>query len=414
MIKSDVIVIGGGIAGMVAALVSARNGKRVTMLTYGEGTLPLNSGVIDILAYDQQHHYVENPMKAMESLPEEHPYHRIGREAVEEGISFFREVMGANGLPYAGSFDRHLFVPTAVGTLKPTSFAPRSLAGSHVFQGRRKIVVVSVRGLKDFYGSIMLENLKKELGESRSYEVAVVDPNLGGGRDITTQDVARWLESDEGRRNFVAQLRSRGGSDAVFIVPQVLGLKDGELSEELEERLGVPLVETTCLPPSVNGMRVQRILIDALRKAGVNIVENTRVIGAKVKGSKAISVTAEGCARKKEYTAERFILATGGFYSGGITMRDFDKPKEVVFNLPVSFVKGEAGWANDKLFSDQPQGFAKSGIRTDAAMRPLGADGKVVLENVRVCGRMLAGYDFCFEHSGNGVAISSAYKAARE
>lgn len=75
MIKSDVIVIGGGIAGMVAALVSARNGKRVTMLTYGEGTLPLNSGVIDILAYDQQHHYVENPMKAMESLPEEHPYH---------------------------------------------------------------------------------------------------------------------------------------------------------------------------------------------------------------------------------------------------------------------------------------------------------------------------------------------------
>ena len=136
MIESDVIVIGGGIAGMVAALVSARDGKRVTMLTYGEGTLPLNSGVIDILAYDQQHHYVEDPMKAMESLPEEHPYHRIGREAVEEGISFFREVMGANGLPYAGSFDRHLFVPTAVGTLKPTSFAPGSLAGSRVFQGR--------------------------------------------------------------------------------------------------------------------------------------------------------------------------------------------------------------------------------------------------------------------------------------
>ncbi len=50
---------------------------------------------------------------------------------------------------------------------------------------------------------------------------------------------------------------------------------------------------------------------------------------------------------------------------------------------------------------------------TDEAMRPIDAEGHAVLENVRVCGRMLAGYDFCFEHSGNGVAISSAYKAAR-
>ena len=53
-------------------------------------------------------------------------------------------------------------------------------------------------------------------------------------------------------------------------------------------------------------------------------------------------------------------------------------------------------------------------IENGVLVKYLGADGKVVLENVRVCGRMLAGYDFCFEHSGNGVAISSAYKAARE
>ncbi len=341
MIQSDVIVIGGGMAGMIAALASAKDGKRVTLLTYGEGTLPLNSGVVDILAYDSRHQYVRDPMAAIESLPEDHPYHRIGRKAIEEGITFFREVMAAHGLPYAGTFEQHLLVPTAVGTLKPTSFAPRSLAGSRGFKGRRKIVVISIRGLKDFYGSIMLENLKKALGEHRSYEIAVVDPQLGGGRDITTQDVARWLESDRGGHDFVTQLRSRGGSDVLFIVPQVLGLKDGALHEELEERLGTSLVETTCLPPSVNGMRVQRILRDALRDAGVDIVENTRVVGSKVEDGRAVSVLAQGAARKKEYRADCFILATGGFYSGGITMREFDQPQEVVFNLPVSFVRGE-------------------------------------------------------------------------
>ena len=38
--------------------------------------------------------------------------------------------------------------------------------------------------------------------------------------------------------------------------------------------------------------------------------------------------------------------------------------------------------------------------------------GAVIYPNVRVVGRNLAGYDFCFEKSGNGVALTSAYKAA--
>ena len=33
-------------------------------------------------------------------------------------------------------------------------------------------------------------------------------------------------------------------------------------------------------------------------------------------------------------------------------------------------------------------------------------------ENGYVVGSNLGGYDFCFEHSGNGVALASAYKAA--
>ena len=35
MIRSDVVVIGGGFAGLVAALASAKRGKSVTLLTYG-------------------------------------------------------------------------------------------------------------------------------------------------------------------------------------------------------------------------------------------------------------------------------------------------------------------------------------------------------------------------------------------
>ena len=37
MSKSDVVVIGNGLAGLVSALVSADQGKKVTLLSYGEG-----------------------------------------------------------------------------------------------------------------------------------------------------------------------------------------------------------------------------------------------------------------------------------------------------------------------------------------------------------------------------------------
>ena len=51
MIRSDVVVIGGGFAGLTAALAAAKRGQTVTLLTYGEGTLPLNSGVIDVFGF---------------------------------------------------------------------------------------------------------------------------------------------------------------------------------------------------------------------------------------------------------------------------------------------------------------------------------------------------------------------------
>ena len=148
MIRSDVVVIGGGFAGLVAALASAKRGKSVTLLTYGEGTLTLNSGVIDVLGFDEHHAPVENPLAAIENLPASHPYQKIGTKALEEAVDFFTGVARKNHIPYHGSLDRQMMVPTAVGTLKPTCLAPHSLSGSEVFPGKKKIVVVGIKGLK--------------------------------------------------------------------------------------------------------------------------------------------------------------------------------------------------------------------------------------------------------------------------
>ena len=281
MIRSDVVVIGGGFAGLTAALAAAKRGQTVTLLTYGEGTLPLNSGVIDVLGYDENHNFVENPIAAIEQLPETHPYRKIGVKALQEAVEFFCGVARKNHIPYHGSLDHQMMVPTAIGTLKPTCLTPHSLSGSEVFPGKKKIVVVGIKGLKDFYGDIMMENLKKALGEGREYQLVEVDTGLTGGRDITTQDVARWLDTDAGTASFTKQLKAYGGeTDVLFIVPQVLGTKGHACYQTISSRLGTDVLETTCLPPSVNGMRLQHVLVDSLREMGVDIVENTKVIGS--------------------------------------------------------------------------------------------------------------------------------------
>ena len=411
MKHSDTIVIGSGLAGLMAAYTSAKAGKKVTLLTTGAGSLSLNSGVIDVLGFDEDHKFVESPREGIKNLPEDHPYKKIGVEALEKAVNAFLALTKEYGFPYGGSLDKQIMVPTAVGTLKPTCLAPGSLNGNNL-QGKEKVVIVGIAGLKDFYGDIIQQNIRPLLGEKLQYELVTVDAGLVGGRDVTTLDAARWLDGDAGMTTLVNALKPHAGSGTVFLLPQILGTSGEDKALLLKEKLGSEVIETTCLPPSVNGLRLQKLFRKALMDLGVDFIEDTKVLRAVTNGRKCIAVVAQAAAREKKYEADKFILATGGFYSGGITMREFEQPKEMIFDLPVWFVPGEENWSNEQLFSDKPQGFAKTGIRTDESLRPVDNSGKTVFDNVYVVGRNLGGYDFCFEHSGNGVALASAYKAA--
>lgn len=412
MSKSDVVIIGNGLAGLTAALVCGDQGKKVMLLSYGAGTFPLNSGVIDILGYDDAGRAVQNPAKGIEKLAGNHPYSKIGMAAVQKSVEYFKKVVAAEGFPYTGSLDEQQWLITSVGTLKPTCLLPESLQASECFK-TNEIVIVGVKGLKDFYVDMVKENLARELGGDKRYATVTVDTYITG-RDLTTRDVARWVESEKGYGEFLAQIKGQAGAGRVIVVPQILGVKgDCAVYKKLVKDLGCGVVETTGMPPSVNGIRLRDVLLSALRKKGIRIIENAKAERAVVKGDVVTAIEAGGEVRSQVYEADKFILATGGFYSGGITMRDFGEYREMVFGLPVEGDCVEGKWVNKQLFSDKKQAFAMAGVRVDSSLRAVDESGNVVLKNVYVVGRNLSGYDFCFEHSGNGVALSSAYKAAR-
>lgn len=397
----DVIVIGGGLAGLMAAAVAANRGQKVSLMTYGSGSLPLASGAIDFLN-------AQAPDVAIKKLPAHHPYKKIGMKAIDAAAKFFCEVTAKDNLPYNGRLSAQIPIVTAVGTLKYSAFVPESMDASNL-ANKKKIYVVSIKGLKDFYAAMLIDNLKKYFPD-KIFEVVPIDLDFLGGRDITCMDAAQLLAGNE--QIFADGLKSLNTTeDDAIIIPPILGLEGNSSRAELKPQFRAEIFETTCLPPSPPGIRVQRAFIKYLQRAGVRIFENSKVVRGVVEGKKVTGVVVENSVREKVFPAQKVILATGGFYSGGITMREFEEPQEMIFDIPVFFPQGEENWSNQNLFEDRPQGFAMTGIFTDEDLRPIDENGNVLFENVHVVGANLGGSDFIFERSAGGVAISSAYKA---
>ncbi|MBR6712038.1 MAG: anaerobic glycerol-3-phosphate dehydrogenase subunit B [Selenomonadaceae bacterium] len=395
MKTSDVIVIGGGLAGLMAASVAASRKQKVTVLTYGSGSLPLASGAIDF--------------GSLENLPAHHPYKKIGLKACDEAAKFFYEVTEQANLPYVGKLSALLPIVTAVGTLKYSALVPESMNASNL-ANKKKFFIVGINGLKDFYASMLANNLKKYF-PNKTFEIAKIDLHLLGGRDITCMDAAQLLTDNE--QPFANELKAlKASKDDAIIIPPILGVAGDFSRDVVQTQIRAQIIETTCLPPSPPGIRLQRAFMKYLQASGVRFFENSKVVRGITDGKKVTGVIVENAVREKIFPARKIILATGGFYSGGLTMRDFDQPREPIFDLPVFFPTGAENWSNMQLFSDKPQGFSTTGILTNDKLNPIDADGNVLFDNLHVVGANLGGCDKIFERSAGGIAIASAYKGA--
>lgn len=409
MKKSDVVVIGGGLSGLFAAALAAQNGKKVTVLSYGAGALTIGGGVIDIMGYADGNVPFRAPLEGVENAPKGHPYTLIGAQAVTEAMATFCKMATAEGYAYQGSLGKMQWIPTAVGTLKPTAFVPRTMDVSKM-ESAKKLVVVDLEGLKDFSAPMAAKNLAL-LFPNKTVETVKVPELEKSGRDMTAFDTARCLDRAEVRTMFAAALKSKAGQGVCFIVPPILGTHASYVAlDDITKQVGAPLVECAAVAPSVTGIRLRELMLSVLRKQGVVFIEKAYVCGSIVENGKVVAVTTKDFGRQRTYRADEFILASGGFYGAGL-VADQENVKEVVFDLPIVAPARVEDWTNTKMFSNEKQPFAMIGIAVNEQLQPVDAEGDVIYPNVRVIGRSLAGYDFCFEKSGNGVALTSAYKA---
>jgi glycerol-3-phosphate dehydrogenase subunit B len=409
MSACDVVVIGGGLSGLVAAAAAAERDKKVVLIAKGVGAIAVGSGSIDVLGYEAGGKPVARPLAEMGKLPSNHPYARAGKQATAKAFEFFLDLCEKGGFPYSGSADVARWVPTAIGTLKPTCFLPRSMDPAPL-EAAKAAVVVGFRGLKDYYPELIIRGLMQVPAYPKRFRTVIVDPEMAG-RDVNALDIARWLDTESGRHACIEQMLTGIAPGNVVLVPPVLGtVPNYGVLEEFEKATTCKFIEITGMPPAITGLRLYDLLVSEIKKRGVRIVEHATVTRAVVDNGRCTAVVTHGVDRERTHPARSFILATGGFYSGGLEA-GFGSAREPVFGLPVKVPESQSDWSNAFLLSGGAQPFARFGLDVDARLRPTDGSGKAVFENVYAVGRTLSGFDDAFEKSGNGVAVVTGYRA---
>ena len=411
----DAVVIGAGLAGLTAALRLAEQGRSVLVVAKGIGATHLAPSTIDVLGYSPDGEPVESPARALPELMEaspEHPYARVGQETATAALDWYRTALSELG--YTGGLDANMLLPTAAGAAKPSALCPATMAGGDVRSGGR-MAIVGLRGLKDFHARYVADNLARA-ARARGAEVLVraleLRPRLDGEGDVGALGFAARFERPAFRDEIVEELRTLLAPGERAGLPAVLGLREaGRVHRELEERLRTKVFEIALLPPSVPGMRLFEVLKGALRRGGGRLVLGDRVIGAERNGRRVEAVLAHTAARRVAYRAQAFVLATGGFASGGLELDSAGAVRETVLGLPVAGVPppGEARFLPG-YFDRHP--LARAGLDVDERMRPLGRDGPVY-DNLHAAGAALAGAEPWREASGNGISVATGFAAAQ-
>jgi len=399
----DAVVIGTGTAGLVAGTRLAQSGARVCVLAKGIGSTHLAPGTIDVLGYAPER--VESPAEAIARLPGDHPYSLVGGEVVAESLRWFSGVASAGPFDdygYVGTIEQNLLLPTAIGALRPSALVPSSFAGGDSRE-LGDVCVVGTPALRDFHPSLCAANLAAAGIEARAVMLELSLDRADG----SALGIARRLDDRRWRAEFCARLSPLLRGEERVGLPAILGLRDpGAVIADLEGRLGRRVFEIPSLPPSVPGMRLYEILRAALRAA-----RGRHVLGAEVgswerDGDRLASVATRAAGHDARYSADWFVLASGGFASGGIELDSRWVTRERVLGLPLAGVpgSGEPRFVDDYL-AEQPM--ARVGVAVDADLRAQG------VANVVVAGAALPGAVPWREGSGEGIAVASGYRAAQ-
>ena len=228
-----------------------------------------------------------------------------------------------------------------------------------------------------------------------------------------SEQLARRLDLPEPRAQLAAAIGSRAGRAAYIGMPAVAGLYNSKAAfEDLQRQIGIPLFEIAVMPPSVAGLRLRHVFEQQIPNRGVNSYFQQKVFSADYEKGRGFRFRVGAEDPQFVVHAKGAVLASGRFFGKGLHA-DRKEIRETIFGLPVHQPADRTGWHRKVLLDRRGHGINRSGLETDALLRPLGIDGEPAFPALFAAGSILAHQDWVRQKCGSGLAITTAYAAVK-
>ncbi|TFH05250.1 MAG: anaerobic glycerol-3-phosphate dehydrogenase subunit B [Candidatus Thorarchaeota archaeon] len=445
-IEADLVVIGGGMAGLVSGTIAAEAGLDTVLIRKGQSATAYSSGAIDVMGYlpmaSEPFSSPEEGLFALSRIYPLHPYCVIGYdesiepekildiivERTRETLDWLKVHLEGTMAPVIGDFDSNIHPITILGTTKPTCLIQKTMDSRDLHEREDSVLLfVGISGYADFNSSAAAQTYLEDIMASGSTPRKVAHCVLqvmpfGKPYNLSSIELARHLDHEGSVEAIVEQLKGHieqvGATHIAF--PPILGIRNAmKNKKKIEEMTGTTVFELLGFPPSIPGQRLQKSLETIFVKGGGKLLLGHEAISYTIDGQRLKSITAKSPRREIKIEAKAFLLATGKYIGGGIA-GDENGLKETVFDLmpvtgdyhsAVDIVPSRS--TNTLSISPMGQPIQSCGLSVDPKFRPVTEDGLEWAENLFAAGAILAGYNYAVEKSGLGVAATSGFNAAK-
>jgi len=407
--KFDHIIIGGGLSGLTCGIKLAEQGRKCAIISSGQSALHFFSGSFDLLS-NVNGTEVENPLEAMDTLPQTHPYQRLGRENAARLAKEAPQLLKRCGLNFMGAEDKNHYVLTPMGTMRPTWL---SLNDFTRFEQKdelpwKKVVILNFAGFLDFHALFVKDGLSAFGVEAEIHHVVMdeFEAIRRNPSEMRSSNIAKVFDRGAALDGFTRKVNLLSRDADAVVLPAVFGSLNTAVTASLQEQVEKPLVLLPALPPSVPGIRTQILLKQRFHNLGGTYFLGDKVEEGTIQGNRLHNITTTNHGNIK-LEADQFVLASGSFYSKGIVASPY-KVYEPIFGLDVDAEEKRTAWFDKKIFKDQP--FMHYGVQTDQQFRAV-VDGQPV-ENLYVAGSVLSGANPLKEGSGAGICLLTSLHVA--
>lgn len=418
----DVVIIGGGIAGLICGIELQQQGKRCAIINNGQAAVDFSSGSFDLLgsgASGENIRYFDQ--NALDALPSNHPYRLWGAESIRRYAKCFEQLAENLSLGLNGECQENHLRVTPLGGLRPSWLSPSSVPT--VKFGERfpfeAVTVLGIQGYHDFQPELLAENLKRQSAFAHCafhtdyLSIPELDQLRQQGREFRSVNISQLLEHRLAFAELVNELKQSAREGSAVFLPACFGLEDQQFFQQLRQASGLALFELPTLPPSLIGIRHRKRLHQHFEQLG----------GLMLNGDRALRAEFDGARVHKIYTqlhpnnglkANEFVLASGSFFSNGL-IAEFERIVEPVFDLDIQGCENfdpndRLSWTNSRFAGVQPYHSAGVVINAECRVRKAGK----FAENLYAVGSVIGGYQGIAQACGSGVALVSALIVAEQ